>query len=147
MTVATATCTTYNLVPQFKHQAPNYAYGMIILSARTLSDIVFLAKIPNRAVIVDIWFRGGTAETASTAKFGISNNGTETTFGTLTFSSTGTPVLLQPRTGIPFEVSISDTDAQAGATLYATISAGTWTTTVTLEFMCTYVHPGNINLT
>lgn len=147
MSVTTVTCTTYNLgVGPFRHGGENILYGQIVLGPQTVSDIVWLCRVPNRAVITDIWFRGSTAETAAIFKAGIAagSTGTETTFGTLTLS-TGGSLLLRPGTGVPFKVSRSDTDAAAGATVYLTISSATWTTTATMDFMVRYTHPGNIN--
>ena len=147
MTKTTYTCTTYNQIPPFHHTGSSRQYGQVVLGPATgnvsVSDIVFLCIIPNRARIVDLWIRGSSAETAAVFKLGIAGGttGTETTFGTLTLS-TGGSLVMRPLTGVPFAVSRSDTDAQSGATIYMTISSGTWTTTATLEFMVEYQHPG-----
>jgi len=123
----------------------------------SVSDIVFLCRIPNRATIVDWYLKGNstTTITAAIMKMGIVSAGsavagTESTFGSaLTFSSTawmhrpggGSATALV--TSVPFKVSISDTDAQAGALVYATASSGTFTTSLSLDFGFWYVHDGH----
>lgn len=136
MAVSTLTTSVYLQTPMRANHVQNYVGGQQLsgLSGRTLSDIVFLCKIPNKAVITNWWFRGTHGDTGRAFKLGITGNGTETTFGTVTWV-TATIHGLQ---GTPFKVSISDTDAQAGATVYMTLSTGTWTTSASFEFNFEY---------
>lgn len=148
MAATTITCTTYNQPMRLNASgAANKVYGHMETSGRTLSDIVLLCRIPNGATITDWWFRGTSGETASIFKLGITGSGTETTFGTNTLSVAG-PVTKQMRVDkpVPFTVSMSDTDAQLGATVYMTISSGTWTTSTSWDFMFEYVRAGLITL-
>lgn len=137
MAVATLTCTVYSQAfPMRQHHHSNSVGGKVAagLATRTLSDIIFLCKIPNQAVITGWDFVGTHGDTARTFKLGITGNGTETTFGTITWVT----VTRHGLTGCPFKVSISDTDAQAGATVYMTVSTGTWTTSASFEFAFQY---------
>ncbi len=144
MAVATFTCSTWLLgVGPLKTGGTNYVHGHLDLSARTLSDIGFLCKLPNQSVVVDYYVRGTSGETLSSFKLGIDHGGTETSFGTGSLS-TGAVVVYSPKTGIPYLISISDTDAQGGATVYMTVSAGTWTTSISLDFMFAYVRRGEV---
>lgn len=136
MAVATATSTVYTQTPMPQHIHSNYVGGKIDLSARTLSDIIWFAKVPNQAVITRIRMICRHGDTTRTMKLGITGGSaaSETAFGTLTLTTN----LVQPVAGLPFKVSISDTDAQAGATIYGTIATGTWTTSGSFEFGIEY---------
>ena len=139
MAVATATSTVYaNHTPAFTHIGDNVVQGKVHLSGRTLSDIVFLAKVPNGVVITDFVVQGISTETASAYKLGINSaGGADNTFGLFTLA--GSAIVSFARvTGCPFDVSLSDTDAQGGATIYATVSAGTHTTSISFDFMFRY---------
>jgi len=152
MAIATFTATTFNLEPRLNVHGPTFTYGTIVTSTRTLSDIGFLLRVPNKATVLDWWMRGSTTETASVFKLGItgagrngSGAGSETTFGTRTFSVNADPTMLHGMTlgaGVNHCVSLSDTDAQRGATVYMTISAGTWTTSVSIDFMFAWLIDG-----
>lgn len=135
MAIATVTATPY-LHPVRQDIHSNYVGGKIDLSTRTLSDIIFFAKVPNGAVITDIYMVPRHGDTARTMKLGITGGSaaSETAFGTLTLTTATRMVV----SGLPFKVSISDTDAQAGAVVYGTIATGTWTTSGSIEFGVTY---------
>jgi hypothetical protein len=160
MAITTVTTTVYNQSPRAVHVGLNYAVGSYVASGRTLSDIILLCRIPNGATIVDFDVAGTSGETVSVFKLGIKSAGTpaalgggtagagtETTFGTGSFS-TGAKVHFKygvhpnALNGAPYRVSISDTDAQAGADVYMTLSVGSWTTSVSFDFMFAYVMPG-----
>ncbi len=147
---ATLTSTAYMPQPRANALGSNFVGGKMEISGRTLSDIILLACIPNRYTVVDYFLRGSSAETVAVFKLGIKSAGTataqggagtETTFGTGSFSSTGA-VNYRPMTGLPYTVSISDTDAQAGADVYMTVSSGSWTTTVSMGYGFWYYGPG-----
>lgn len=142
MPTTTLTTSVYANPPmRLHHAAQNWVHGSYVASGRTLSDIILLAKIPNGVSVVDYYIKGTSGETASIFKLGIKGTGTETTFGTGTFS-TGATVTYRPMTGIPFSVSLSDTDAQAGCDIYMTVSSGSWTTSVSFDFGFAYVAKG-----
>jgi len=136
MAVATTTTTVYTQTPMRGNHVHNWVGGKHTVSANTLSDIIFLCKIPNGAVVTNWHFKGTHGDTGRAFKLGITggNGASETTFGTITWTSGA----VQGVSGCPFKVSISDTDAQAGATVYMTVSTGTWTTSASFEFSFEY---------
>ncbi len=136
MAVATTTTTVYTQSPIRANHTGNWVGGKHAVSTNTLSDIIFLCKIPNQAVITNWVFRGTHGDTTRTFKLGITGGAgaSETAFGTQTWT-TGTVLGVS---GCPFKVSISDTDAQAGAVVYMTPSTGTWTTSASFEFSFEY---------
>jgi hypothetical protein len=135
MTVATTTTTVYSQ-PMRRNHISNYVGGKHTIATNTLSDIIFLCKIPNGAVVTNWHFRGTHGDTTRTFKLGITGGSaaSETAFGTQTWT-TGTVLGVS---GTPFKVSISDSDAQGGATVYMTVSTGTWTTSASFEFSFEY---------
>lgn len=145
MAVATFTASTWLLgVGPLATGGSNRIHCHLDLSARTLSDIGFLFKLPNQSIVVDYYVKGASGETVSAFKLGIDHGGTETTFGTLSLSTATGAIPMRYATGLPYLVSISDTDAQGGATVYMTISTGSWTTSISLDFMFEYVRRGEI---
>ena len=136
MAVATTTTTVYAQNPMRANHVGNYVGGKHTVFANTLSDIIFLCKIPNGAVITNWHFRGTHGDTTRTFKLGITGGSaaSETAFGTQTWTTGGVLAV----SGTPFKVSISDTDAQAGAVVYLTPSTGTWTTSASFEFSFEY---------
>lgn len=149
MAVSTFTSTFYGTSPRLVHSGANKIGGELTISGRTVSDIGFLARIPNKATIWDYYIRGTSGETLSSFKLGIDGAsaagsaggptaGSATTFGTRTLS-TGAVVVVNDKNGLPWKVSLSDTDNIAGgATIYMTVSAGTWTTSISMQMSFEY---------
>lgn len=135
MAVATTTTTVY-AQPMRGNHISNWVGGKHTVSGNTLSDIIFLCKIPNGAVITNWHFRGTHGDTTRTFKLGITGGSaaSETAFGTQIWTSGAVLGV----SGAPFKVSISDSDAQGGATVYMTVSTGTWTTSASFEFSFEY---------
>lgn len=145
MAVATFTASTWLLgVGPLKTGGTNYVHVHLDLSARTLSDIGFLCKLPNQSVVIDYYAKGASGETVSAFKLGIDHGGTETTFGTLSLSTATGAIPMRYATGLPYLISISDTDALGGATVYMTLSTGSWTTSISLDFLFSYVRRGEV---
>lgn len=138
MPVSTVTSTVYGTMPRLTDIGTEVVQGKFTTSGRTLSDIIFLAKVPNHVTIIGWDLQGISAETASTFKLGITGGGTESTFGTFTLAGNALVRFGGMLTGCPFTVSLSDTDAQAGATIYATVSAGSHTTSISFDFCFRY---------
>lgn len=136
MPVATTTTTVYTQTPMRSNHVGNWVGGKHTISTNTLSDIIFLCKIPNGAVITNWHFLGTHGDTTRTFKLGITGGtaASETAFGTVTWT-TG---VVKAVTGCPFKVSISDSDAQGGAVVYMTVATGTWTTSASFEFSFEY---------
>ena len=134
MPVATTTSTVYTQDPVRSNYVSNWVGGKHTISTNTLSDIIFLCKIPHGAVVTNWNFRGTHGDTARVFKLGISGaNGSETAFGTQTW----TTLVLAGVTGCPFKVSCSDSDTLY-ATVYMTVSSGTWTTSASFEYSFEY---------
>ena len=135
MSVATTTTTVYSQEPVRSNYIGNWVGGKHTISTNTLSDIIFLCRIPHGAVVTNWNFRGTHGDTTRTFKLGITGGSaaSETAFGTQTWT-TGTVLGIS---GCPFKVSVSDTDTLY-ATVYMTVSTGTWTTSASFEFSFEY---------
>lgn len=142
MAIATITASLYLQTPRLVHTGVNYAFGSLNTITRTISDIILLARLPNKVRVVDIWVKGTTAAAAGLVyKLGMKGGGSETTFGTGTLSATAT-TLFNPKTGCGTRVSISDTDVNGGADVYMTASSGSWTESLSIDFMIAYTADG-----
>jgi hypothetical protein len=142
MAIATITASQWLQPPRLVHTGVNVIFGSLNSISRTISDILLLAKLPNKVRVTDIWVKGTTSAAAGLVyKLGMKGGGTETTFGTGTLSATAT-VLFNPKTGVGSVVSISDTDVNAGADVYMTASSGSWTESFSIDYMIQYVANG-----
>lgn len=144
---ATATASTYNQEPR-QRLGVNYVIGRVTPSAKTLSDIILLARVPNKATIVDVKTKGATGGTAAVYKIGIKGGNSGPAGGSgadTTLLSTVDAATTTVTTGNGFlgwKVSLSDTDAQVGADVYITLISGTWTITVTIDYQIAWVPDG-----
>ena len=110
-------------------------------SANTLSDIVLLAKIPDQARIVDFYGNLNSAEALNVIKIGVTGN--ETALGTHTLSASAqTTFDMRSEIISPFNVSLTDAVEPHTAFVFATPSAGSFTTTWTLELTVFYKADG-----
>lgn len=119
--------------------------------AQTLSDLVLLAKLPQRALVTNVRGSFGTTSNAdSVIKLGWrapnSSTTSETAFGTHTSSSTDAVTLIDfyPDDG-PGGVLISFTDSigLAYAQVFATCSVGSFTDTWSLDLEIQYTMDHN----
>jgi hypothetical protein len=116
----------------------------IDVSATTLSDIVLLAKLPQRALVTDISGQFGTSNVDSVIKLGWkapnSSTTNETAFGTHTSSTTDAVTLIDfaNEEVVPTLISFTDSIGQAYAQLYATCSVGSFTDTWSLDLVVQY---------
>jgi hypothetical protein len=144
---ATQTASAYNNPIRAHHIGPNYAIGKVNTSAKTLSDIILLCRVPHGATIVDCRVYGAGAGTAAVMKVGIKGGdggngaGADTTLIASIDLATGAGSTMGP--GIYHVVSLSDTDAHLGADVYATLISGTWTVSVSFDFQVAWVMKGN----
>jgi len=144
---ATLTASTYLQEPR-NLIGTNYVIGRVTPSSRTLSDIILLARIPNKATIVDVSVKGATAGTNAVFKIGIKGtnagpaggSGADTTL--LSAVDAATTTITRGTGFLGWKVSLSDTDAQVGADVYLTVVSGTWTITVTVDYMIAWVPDG-----
>ena len=114
------------------------------MAAQTLSDITLLAKLPQRALVTDIFGQFGTSNVDSVIKLGWkapnSSTDNETAFGTHTSSTTDAVTLIDFATEEvnPVLISFTDSIGQAYAQLYATCSVGSFTDTWSLNLVVQY---------
>lgn len=137
MPAATYTATPAALTAPVKYRETGVQARTVkyVGSANTVSDIILLMKLPDRTKIVDFYGDINSAETAATFKIGITGN--ETALGTFTLSAG-----LEARQGTftPVTLSLTDGVEPHYGYLYATCSAGSFTTTFTLELTVLTTH-------
>lgn len=148
MAASTLTCTTWlQPIKQNNNGAPSFIYGHVDTGARTLSDIILLGRIPSGATVLDYFLRGSTGETAAVIRMGADGGGTATTFITshtlsVNAATNGYRAYGALSTYTPTRFSRSDSDAQDGVNIYATLQAGTFTTSFSFDFGIWYVRDG-----
>lgn len=144
---ATQTASAYNKTMRAHHIGPNYIIGTVTTSAKTLSDIILLGKIPNKATIVGAHFQGVAAGTNAVYKVGVKGGdggngaGADTTI--IATTDLATTAGISAAAFVRHRVSLSDTDAHLGADVYMTLISGTWTVSCSLDFQIAYVMDGN----
>lgn len=112
-----------------------YVANGVTISA---GDVIQFLKLPNGAVVVDVALSGVARNTATV--FDIGDAGDADRFGNdLTLSTTGLVARMNVDTGHGYLVSISDSDAQAGLIITATVvSTASATITGTINLSVTY---------
>jgi hypothetical protein len=144
---ATQTASAYNKVMRAHHIGPNYLIGTVNVISKTLSDIILLGRIPNKATIVGAIFQGVTAGTNAVYKVGVKGGdggngaGADTTI--LATTDIVTAAGIASAAFVRHRVSLSDTDAHLGADVYMTLISGTWTVSASLDYQISYVMDGN----
>lgn len=142
----TQTASVYNNTIRAHHIGVNYAIGKVNTSAKTLSDIILLCKVPHGATIVDCRIHGAGAGTAATLKVGVKGgdggNGAGADTSLLTSLDLATGAGAVGTAAVFHRVSLSDTDAHLGADVYATLVSGTWTVSVSFDFQIGWTMPG-----
>lgn len=107
----------------------------------TLSDIILLMKIPDRAVVMQAYGTVSSAEAAVVFKLGIT--GSEAALGTHTASASATTAFDSIVDAIePVQLSLTDAAEPHVGYLYATTSVGSWSTTVSLAVTIRYTNDG-----
>lgn len=142
MAVATLTATLWDRWPNvpYHHIGPNRQSGALHTATRTLSDIVFLCRVPSGCTITDFRVSGaGTAGTNSVYKVGVDGGGADTSL--IVSADLVTAAGARMHNG-PIRVSRSDTDANQGINVYMTLISGTWTTSVSFDYTIEYFHDG-----
>ena len=117
-------------------------------SALTLSDILLLAKLPQRALVTQISGIIGTSNADSVIKLGWkapnAGNGSETAFGTHTASATAVTAFdMNSELVQPVLISFTDSIGQAYAQLYATCSVGSFSDTFSIDIVVEYTMDHN----
>jgi acyl-CoA synthetase (NDP forming) len=144
MATVTSSLATAGAPMKALHSGLNTIRVHIDVSATTLSDIVLLAKLPQRALVTDISGQFGTSNVDSAIKLGWkapnSSTDNETAFGTHTSSTTDAVTLIDFANEElnPTLISFTDSIGLAYAVLYATCSTGSFTDTWSLDLVIQY---------
>lgn len=148
MAVQTLTSTIFDRQPTQVHVGNITVGGSIAVpgTTNTLSDIIFLAKIPHGAMIVDVLCDHTTPATALGIKYGLASGTAAGGGASLScFTAATAKATLTRKTslgnntaGVPVRVSVSDLDTNRYGIFCATLSTGTTTESYAINFSITY---------
>lgn len=151
--MATVTCSTALPGVQPKQQytgMQSVAFNLDASASVAAGDVVLVAKIPNRAMVLDAAIRlGHRADTQATANVFLAKvgDGSATAIaqlGTQVLSATGGAVMFRPgSTWEPTRISLSDDAAVQHAMLKISVQAGTTTTSFSLAGYVSYAMDEN----
>jgi hypothetical protein len=141
--MATYSCSVMTEQPRRVHAGGNWVHGQINLgaSASSAGDILFLAKIPNGAVITDVRVDHSTGATAQGVSYGLANGGTAGGVSTLSaFIASGAQAtnLYAAAGALPYRISCSDNDTLQYGIFAAKVESGTSTTSLIVNFRVGY---------
>lgn len=124
--------------------------GSQLPASFSASDIVLIAKIPNKATIIEFWMAGIVPGDGTVFKVGTAADD-DAVGAALTLSGTSALRRTGGMTGgdgsattMPFKVSLSDDANPQWTYLFATRVSGTATNTCSIQFVVTYAMPGAI---
>lgn len=146
-TTWTSSMAQANIQPKYDAVGVQSVHVQYNLAAATLSDIVWLAKVPNGALITSVKGFIGTSNTDSVIKLGwyrasdkAGSGASETAFGTWTSTATLATTELDISAKFLGAVAISFTDSLGSdfAYIYATCSVGSFTDTFSFDLTVTY---------
>ena len=144
MTAATYTCSVYNNTPKALHAGDFTISGKIVLPANSVTDVIFLAKVPHGARIVDFREYHSNGQTAAVLDFGFTKGIAAGGAGNLSCLISGGALATMNRmsfaaspTGMPVQISLSDADPVRYTTLAALAVSGTFTISVSLAWSLT----------
>ena len=145
MTAATYTCSVFSNGPKSVHTGDQSIAGKIVLGAISVTDVIFLAKVPHGARIIDFREFHSNGQTAAVLDFGFTKGIAAGGAGNLSCLISGGAVATMNRmsyaaspTGMPVQISLSDADAIRYTTLAALAVSGTFTISVSLGWSLTY---------
>lgn len=121
-----------------------------LTASLTLSDIILIAKIPNKAMIHDFYMAGivpgdATIFKVGTGGAGVTTGGDDTSVcSTVTLSGTAAIKNFDSADTMPYLVSLSDDAEPKWTWLFATLISGTSTATCSIQFVVKYSMPGAI---
>jgi len=147
MAVATYTSSIYEKYPPKAPHIGNTTVNgkMQWTAAGTVSDILWLCKVPHGARIVDFAEYHSNGETAAVIDFGFNKGIAAGGGGNASCVVSGGAVATMNRmsfaahpSALPLKISLSDTDPVRFATLQGKAVSGTFTITVSLTFSLTY---------
>lgn len=148
MTVATYTCTVFNNGPKDHHVGVQAVAGKAQWTAAgTVGDIVFLAKIPHGATIVDFHEYHTSGQTAAGISFGFDRGIAAGGGGNASVLIASGAIATENRMAFasltgPVTISLSDLDPVRYAVLQAKAESGTFTITVSIGWAVTYHKSG-----
>ncbi len=151
MAVGTYTSSVYNNSPKFEHVGNVTVSGVFTQpnALGTVGDILFLAKVPNGAKIVDFYEYHTSGQTAAALSFGFDRGVAAGGAGNLScLLSSGAIATMNRMTlaaspsNAPVTISISDLDPVRYVALAAKAESGTFTITVAISFCLTYRFDG-----
>ena len=147
MAVQTLTSTVFDQ-PAKRVQIGNITVGGTILvpgTTNTLSDVIFLAKIPHGAAVVDVLCDHTTVQTAMGVKYGLATGtraGGGASYSAFTAATAKATVTRKTRLGVvtdcPVTISVSDSDPNRYGIFCAVLSTGTTTDSYAINFSITY---------
>lgn len=145
MTAATYTCSVFNNTPKAAHVGNNSVSGKMVLPASSVGDIMFLAKVPHGAKIVDFAEYHSNGQTAAALSFGfdrgIAAGGgghASCLIASGALATMNRMSLAASPTGAPLQISLSDADPVRYAVFQAKAESGTFTISVSLGWTLTY---------
>jgi hypothetical protein len=144
--MATYTSTVYMNVPKFHHIGNLSQSGTVMFgAASSVGDIVFLAKVPHGAKIVDFAEWHTTGATAQGLSFGFASGiaaGGGADASCLVASGAQAARNSWNMRNMPLTISVSDLDPNKYAVLIGKIESGTATTSLMVNFNLTYRFDG-----
>lgn len=142
MAVSTATASAALALPRLVHAGVNVVNSKYVHSG-TVGDVVLMAKLPDKAVIVGIYGKITTAETAANATVGLASGGLSSNslaaFGSL---ASGTSPVFPTLGANKTTISVSDDNATKHAFVAVSPSSATWTISATIDLTVLYTAPG-----
>ena len=145
MAAQTYTCSVFNATPKQVHAGDQTVQGKMVLPANSVTDVMFLAKVPHGARIVDFYEYHSNGQTAAVLDFGFSKGiaaGGGANYSCLVsggaLATMNRMSLAASPTGAPVQISLSDLDPVRYAALVALAVSGTFTISVSLGFSLTY---------
>lgn len=145
MAAATYTCTVFNNSPKEVHAGDQTISGKMVLPASSITDVIFLAKVPHGARIVDFKEYHSNGQTAAVLDFGFTKGIAAGGGGHLScliaagaLATMNRMSLAASPTGAPLQISLSDADPVRYTALAALAVSGTFTISVSLGWSLTY---------
>lgn len=143
MAVTTYTATTFaNNVPKAIVAGNQSVSGQFMwTAASTVGDVLFCAKIPHGATIVDVIEDHSTGASAQALSFGMARGAAAGGGGNMSvFISSGAQGAVNRRSvvGLPLTVSVSDTDPLRYGEFACKVESGTTTTSLVVNFTIIY---------
>lgn len=141
--MATYSSSVMNGQPRRVHAGVNGVWGTYSTGATATSvgDIIFLAKIPNGARIINVNCDHSTGATAQGLSYGLASGttvGGGASYSAFVASGAQATNLVAAAGSLPFTISCSDNDPNKYGIFAAKVESGTATTSLVVNFRVTY---------